>query len=116
MSMRTLGCLVLIAVCAVSVARADFLSPLADARVGTTVTDGGQIVAVERKDGGTDYFVRCRTDTGPADIPAEIPAELLRAAVVGRPARITATVRERENPTTKARTRYLEVTKIEILQ
>ncbi len=96
--------------------RADFLSPFADSKVGTTVTSGGQIVAVERKGGGTDYFVRCRTCTGPRDIPAEIPSSLLTGVVLNLAADITAAIKEREDGQSKSKERYLEVQRIEIMR
>ncbi len=101
---------------AVGSLRADFLSPFADSKVGVTVTSAGQIVAVERKDGGTDYFVRCRTCTGPENIPAEIPAQFIQPGMTGRAAKITATICEREDSKTKSKTRFLAVTAIEFLK
>ena len=95
--------------------RADFFSPFADAKVGSTVTSTGEIV-LETSDGGAAVcYVRFGTDTGPRRIPAEIAPELTRQKVAGRPAKITATIRERTDPKSKAKVRYLEVLKVEFL-
>ncbi len=96
--------------------RADFFSPFADSKVGATVKSDGQIVVVERKRGGADYFVHCRACTGPVDIAAEIPASLIQPGMAGRNAMITATIREREDSQTKSKTRFLEITAIEFLK
>lgn len=96
--------------------RADFFSPFADSKVGSTVTSVGQIVAVERKGGGADYFVRCRTCTGIRDIPAEIPPKLLTGVVLNLAADITTAIKEREDDRSKSKERYLEVQKIEVMK
>ncbi len=92
---------------------ADFFSPFADSKVGSTVTSTGEIVLETREGGATVCFVRFGTDTGPKRIPAEIAPELLRQKIAGRPAKITATIRERTDPKSKAKVRYLEVLKVE---
>ncbi len=111
--MKIFTFLVLLFAVAVGSLRADFFSPFADSKVGTTVTSEGLIVIVERKDGGTDYFVRCRTCTGQKNISAEIPSALIQPGMAGRVAKITATIRERGDRKTKAKTRFLDVTAIE---
>lgn len=112
--MKIITFLIMFLTVAVGSLRADYLSPFADSKVGATVTSGGQIVAVERKGGGTGYSVRFGTDTGPKILPAEIPASLIREGIVGHDAKITATIREREDAKTKTKTRFLEVTEIVI--
>jgi len=111
--MKTVTFLVLLFAVAVGSLRADFFSPFADSKVGATVTSDGQIVIVERKGGGADYFVHCRACTGPVNIPAEIPSKLIQPGMTGRAAKITATIREREDVKTKSMTRFLDVTAIE---
>ena len=110
--MKFITTLVLFLAFSVGSLHADYFAPFADAKVGATVTSGGQIVAVEHKGGGTDYSVRFGTDTGPKILPAEIPASLIKEGIVGHDAKITATIREREDAKTKAKTRFLEVKEI----
>jgi hypothetical protein len=93
--MKTITCIVLSLVATSLALHADFFSPFADSKVGAAVTSDGEIVAVKRKGGGADYFVRCGTCTGPVDIPAQIRSKLLREDLAGRPASITATIKER---------------------
>lgn len=113
--MKIITCIVLLIAASSLSLLADYFSPFADSKIDTTVTSGGQVVAVERKDGGTDYFIRVRVCCGgPLDIPAEIPQKLVQAGMSGKNAAITATIREKEDATKKSKTRYLEVTKIEI--
>jgi hypothetical protein len=111
--MKILASICLILALGVSVLRADFLSPFADARVGSTVTADGEIVADLRPGQATVYFVRFRTDTGPETIPADLPAGLMHQVISGRVSSITATIREREDPKTKTRVRFLEVVKVD---
>ncbi len=114
--MKTLSIAIAMFAVLATTLRADFLSPFADYKVGTTATSGGQIVAVERKGGGTDYFVRCSTCTGPRDIPAEIPSSLLTGVVLNLAADITAIIKERGDDKSKSKERYLVVQKIEIMK
>ena len=111
--MKIIMFLILFLAVTASSLRADFFSPFADSKVGTTVTSDGQIVVVERKRGGADYFVHCRACTGPVNIAAEIPVQLVQPGMAGRNAKITATVREHEDSQTKSKTRFLEITAIE---
>ena len=112
--MKTIACLILFLAVAVGSLRADYFSPFADAKVGATVTSSGLIMAVDHKGGGNDSTVHFRTDTGPKILPAEIPVKLIREGTVGHDAKITATIREREDAKTKAKTRFLEVLEIVI--
>jgi len=111
--MKIITFLVLLLAVAASSLHADFFSPFADSKVGATVTSEGLIVVVERKEGSRDYFVHCRACTGPVNIVAEIPAQLIQPGMAGRAAKITATIREREDSQTKSKTRFLEITAIE---
>jgi hypothetical protein len=110
--MKTITILILFLAAAAGSLRADYLSPFADSKVGTTVTAGGRIVAADHTGGGTEYTVHFGTDTGPRILPAEIPAKLIREGIVGHDAKITATIREREDAKTKTKTRFLEVSEI----
>ncbi|MEO6003784.1 MAG: hypothetical protein ABIZ04_09915 [Opitutus sp.] len=92
--------------------RADFFSPFADARVGSTVSSDGEIVVDAPPGKAPVYFVRFRTDTGLEKLPAEITPGLLKSVRSG-PAMITATIREREQVKTGAKIRFLEILKIE---
>lgn len=112
-TMKIIGFLTLLLGFGASALRADFLSPFADSKPGSTVTSNGEIVIATPPGSTPVYFVRFRTDTGPGKIEAEIPSELIRQAIAGRSARITVTIREREDPKTKAKMRFLEVLKIE---
>jgi len=111
--MKTIAFLILLLAVSVISLRADYFSPFGDSKVGSTVTSGGQFVVVERKEGGSDYFVRFRACAGPAELPAKIPSKLIRQGMAGRNAKITATIREREDAKTKSKSRCLEVTEIE---
>ena len=99
-----------------TLSRADFFSPFADSRTGMTVTDSGQFITIERKDGIAGWFIRCRTCTGLQDIPTKIPAHLLAQAQTNTPVKITVTINDTEDYKTKARSRLLEVIKIEARQ
>ncbi|MFT3783601.1 MAG: hypothetical protein QM790_16430 [Nibricoccus sp.] len=96
-----------------NIARADYFSPFIDAKVGATVTSTGVIVVDTHSGSAPAYFVRFRTDTGPRDIPAEIPSELSGKDISGRRAKITVIIREREDVNTKAKIRFLEVLRID---
>ena len=111
--MKIISFLVLFLAFAAGSLRADFLSPFADSKLGTTVTSGGEIMAEEHQGSATIYYVRVRTDTGPMKIEAAIPPKLIQQEIAGRSARITAIIRERADPQTKAKIRFLEVLKIE---
>jgi hypothetical protein len=94
---------------------ADFLSPFAESKVGTTHSSEGQIVAAERKDGGIDYFINVkRCGASSLNIPANIPDKLITSKMIDQFATITATIREKEDAEKKTMIRYLEVTEIEI--
>ncbi len=78
-----------------------------------TVTDSGQFIKIDRKDGVAGWFIRCRTCTGLQDIPTKIPAHLLAHAQTNTPVKITVTIHDTEDSKTKVRLRLLEVIKIE---
>jgi hypothetical protein len=92
---------------------ADFFSPFADSAAGMTVTDSGQFIKVDRRGGTADWFIRCRTCTGERNIPAQIPANLLGSVQTNTLIKITVTIREIADSKFKARSRILEVIKIE---
>lgn len=98
---------------AASFVHADFFSPFADSAAGLTVTDSGQFIKIARKEGNADWFIRCRTCTGRQDIPAQIPSSLLGSIQTNTPVKITVTIHETEDSQTKAKSRVLEVKKIE---
>ena len=93
----------------------DFLSPFADSPVGQTVTATGRLLIANRRGEERRYQVLFGTDTGIRLIRANVLPKIIKPEFIGRPIKITATIK-----TTKAKpghmpTRFLNVKKIELI-
>ena len=90
---------------------ADWREPLSDSAVGETATGKGWLVLQNAQ----QYAVIVRTDTGIKIYLAVLPAELDVRALLGRPARITAIIRESRKSPNEPPPRFLEITALRLL-
>jgi len=93
--------------CPAGISFADSLAPFEDSRIGSTVTDSGYLVQDQRD----QYSVVYWTDTGHRINPAIVPSGLDVGKVLGRRAKITATI-EQHNKANGSSTRVLKIVKM----